>query len=244
MKHPWNKGLTKETDPRLAIISKLFKTELFEKFSQKGILNPMYGRKHTEETKRKISEIKKIYLSNPENRKNLGKSMMGKHHSEESKLKISKLTKGSNNGMYGRKHSIESRKKMSGSSLWKGKHLSEIHKQKIRENHTSRGKHRTKTVKLKIRIGALNHIKNIRGMVSPNIGKYEKGYLDLLEEILGYKIIRQYPVIGYFIDGYCKERNIAIEIDEPKHFAKIEKDILRQEEIEKILKCKFLRIRV
>ena len=46
----WNKGETKETDPRIAAIASLMT----------GSANPFYGRKHTQETLRKISENKML----------------------------------------------------------------------------------------------------------------------------------------------------------------------------------------
>lgn len=76
----------------------------------------------------------------------------------------------------------------------------------------------------------------------PNNGKYEKQILDLIEKILNIKIERQYKVGKYFIDGYCKELNLAIEVDELHHNKQIEKDKIRQQNIENILGCKFLRI--
>jgi len=51
--------------------------------------------------------------------------------------------------------------------------------------------------------------------------------------------------LGYYIDGYDKEKNVVIEYDEKHHFKNKklrEKDIKRQKEIEDYLKCKFIRI--
>jgi hypothetical protein len=51
--------------------------------------------------------------------------------------------------------------------------------------------------------------------------------------------------LGYFVDGYDKEKNTVIEYDEKHHFKNKklrEKDINRQKEIEEYLKCKFIRI--
>jgi len=52
--------------------------------------------------------------------------------------------------------------------------------------------------------------------------------------------------LGYWVDGYDKENNTIYEY-EPKHFDKngnlLEKDINRQIEIEKLLECKFIRIK-
>ncbi len=51
--------------------------------------------------------------------------------------------------------------------------------------------------------------------------------------------------LGYWADGYSKSKNIWIEIDEKRHqrLKQKEKDIMRQQEIEQFLKCKFIRIK-
>lgn len=77
--------------------------------------NPMYGKHHSEETKRKISLAGK-------NRK----------HSEETKMKISKSLSGENNPHYGKHLSQETKRKIS--IAHKGKKLSEEHKRKIGES--------------------------------------------------------------------------------------------------------------
>ena len=67
--------------------------------------HPMYGKKHSEESKRKMSESHKGMIS----------SFKGKHHTKESKQK-SRL---SHLGQVG---------------WWKGKHLSEEHKKKVSDS--------------------------------------------------------------------------------------------------------------
>jgi len=53
--------------------------------------------------------------------------------------------------------------------------------------------------------------------------------------------------LGYYVDGYDVEKNIVIEIDKPHHFnsdgSLTKKDIICENEITKLLKCKFVRIR-
>lgn len=66
--------------------------------SLKGRVSPMKGRKHSEETKQKISLSEK-----------------GKKVSKESKKKMSLAKKGTLPAMTGKKHSLESRQKMSAS---------------------------------------------------------------------------------------------------------------------------------
>lgn len=93
------------------------------------INNPgMSGKKHSDETRRKMSEAQK--------------GIPRKKHSAESRKKISKANTGKNNSFYGKKHSDETRRKISesrkGQSSWnKGKTLSEQTKQKISTAHRS-----------------------------------------------------------------------------------------------------------
>lgn len=72
---PWNKGLTKDTDDRVKLISDKKK-----------------DKKRTKEQREKISTATKQAMKNlPANKKEkmITRSMLGKHHSEESKLKSS-----------------------------------------------------------------------------------------------------------------------------------------------------------
>ena len=68
--------------------------------NNKGENNPMYGKNHSEETRKRMS-----------------KSHLGHTLSEETKGKISKVLKGRNTWQLGRKASSETKKKMSKSSL-------------------------------------------------------------------------------------------------------------------------------
>ena len=81
------------------------------------------GKKHSEESKKKMSESSKLKFTK-ETQEKLLESWRGKHHSEESKKKISEKNKG-------RILSVESKNKIS--KTHKGKPKSEEHKQKLRE---------------------------------------------------------------------------------------------------------------
>lgn len=143
----------------------------------------------------------------------------GYYHSEETKKKIGQSNSIS---LKGRKLSNETKYKM---SLSKQGHIGVVHTEETKE---------------KIRISTFNYIKKVNNIICPRIGHNEKQLLDKLEKELNYKIIRQYQVKGYFIDGYIPELNLAIEVDErPKNR---DNDIIRQNIIEKELNCKFLRI--
>lgn len=92
--------------------------------------NPMYGKHHSEETKKKLSEAAK---GRPSPNK-------GKHLSEETRKKLSEVHKGKqageDNPMYGKHHSLSSIQKMSDAK--KGKKLSEETKKKIGEANKGR----------------------------------------------------------------------------------------------------------
>ena len=55
------------------------------------------------------------------------------------------------------------------------------------------------------------------GVQGSFIGKHEKRILDDMEQELESKIYRQVWASGNYVDGYCPELNLAIEIDEPFH---------------------------
>lgn len=72
----------------------------------------------------------------------------------------------------------------------------------------------------------------------------EEAALKTIEQLLGITLIRQYQCNGYRLDGYDAINNVVYEIDEPEHKYKETKDLERQEEIENLLKCKFVRIKL
>lgn len=116
---------------------------------------------------------------------------------------------------------------------WKDKK----YKKQVSETHK---KHRaTEETKIKMRKTA---IKKYLKTKLPRQGKNEKKILDKIEKLIGYKIIRQYSVDGYFVDGYCKETNTVYEVYEQYHkkdkIAK--KDRERRKYIRKNLNCKLL----
>jgi len=91
--------------------------------------------------------------------------------------------------------------------------------------------------KKKIRKAISIHVKKVGG---PRLGKYEKQILDEIAKEIGYKIIRQYFVKGFFVDGYCREKSRVYEIDEkPKNS---QREIERENTIKKELNCTFVRI--
>jgi len=99
-------------------ISKAMKGKNNPMYGKCGKESPMYGKRHTEETKKKIS----IANSNPsvERRQKISKALKGKKKTEAHKQHIRENRadcSGENNPFYGKKHTEESKKKMSESSL-------------------------------------------------------------------------------------------------------------------------------
>ncbi len=93
-------------------------------------------------------------------------------------------------------------------------------------------------MKEKQRVAAMKRIKENGGY--PNIGRQEKQILDELELSLNCKIIRQYEVRGFFVDGYIPKVNIVFEIDERRK--NNQKQIEREKIIKQELNCVFLRV--
>ena len=94
-----------------ALIDKHFNDKFNMNLNPKADVPPSTkGRKHSEETKKKISEshkgLKKGISLSEEHKKKIGEASKGRKHSEETKKKIGKVWKG-------RKHSEESKNKIS-----------------------------------------------------------------------------------------------------------------------------------
>lgn len=122
------------------------------------------------------------------------------------------------------------------------------------ENNARFGVIVTKETKRKIRLGNNKDRENKYGRICPN---YNKKACKLIDE---YGIKNNYNFqhaenggefyikeLGYWVDGYDKEKNTVIEIDEIHHFD-LEgnlktRDINRENEIKEFLKCQFIRIK-
>lgn len=74
----------------------------------------------------------------------------------------------------------------------------------------------------------------------------EHGALCAIEQLLGVKLIRQFKVSSYYIDGYDKKNNIAYEVDEGHHKSNKsrEADKKRERDIRFLINCEFVRISV
>lgn len=188
------------------------------------------GHKHSEETKQKMSKARtgKHFspFSDVTKKKMSLSAKLVKHKpcSEKIKKKISLALKGkTHEEIYGKEESIKLKKNLSEKMTGKHWNLSDATKKNMR-------------------IAAFEYTKRTGNILFPRVGKNEKQILNKLETLWSFKIIRQYKVSGYFVDGYIPYLNLVIEIDEQYHDYRTEKDLIRQQNIIDELGCQFVRI--
>ena len=75
------------------------------------------GIKHSDERKREIGEWRRGMKHSDETKKKIGNAHRGKIVSEETRLKISKAASGKNHRMYGKRHSEQTKSRMSKNSV-------------------------------------------------------------------------------------------------------------------------------
>jgi hypothetical protein len=160
--------------------------------------------------------------------------------------------KGEKNNFYGRKHTEETKKKLSGPK-------SEEIKKKLslaNKGKPAPFKGRTHTIYSKMKMRK-SHIRRLRnsGIFSPNVNSKETEYFTNKEKELGLDgkffgkngTTSQHFVeeLGYYLDFYDEKNNVVIEYDETGHYDVNwnlkNKDVVRQELIKEHLKCKFYR---
>jgi hypothetical protein len=199
--------------------------------------------------------------SSKENKKCGSCTLIGREFSAEWKNKLKENHAnvcGENNPFNGKRHSNESITKMLNTRkehpTWK-QNVSNAMK-KIRDAYwTDDNPMNNPNSVSKIRLKRINEIKNKHeGQISPNYNKSSISILENKAKELGITDLQHaenggefyIKELGYWVDGYSKEKNIVIEYDEPHHYNSNgelrEKDKIRQQEIEKLLSCKFIRI--
>ena len=129
-------------------------------------------------------------------------------------------------------------------------------KQKMKENGKYIGgfkglKHTIET-KEKMRISAINYLKNSVNFKCPRYNKKSIEFINKLNEEKGWNLQHaenggEIEIGGFYLDAYDAERNIVFEYDEPRHYKDVnnsilnEKDLERQNFIIEKLKCDFYR---
>ena len=214
-----------------------------------GDKNPFYGKKHSDEVLSKLSEALKETYSDPKLRKRRSVEKLEWH-------------KNNDNPFLGKTHSKESKKLMSGLALERMKEpANRINKASFPKgnspwNKGTKGLYSKDTLR-KMRVAAIERISIAKFNGNQMMPNYNPSSISILEEIAkemgitdlqhaengGEFFIKE---LGYFVDGYSKEKNIILEYDEQHHFnpdgSLKESDIIRQKEIEEYLKCEFIRI--
>lgn len=175
----------------------------------------------------------------------ISKALMGHGVSDITKEKMHNNHKGNS----GKKFSIEHRKKISYSLMGKKKSKETIEKWK----KSRLGYKHTFETKRKLRLLAINRIENNKllgnqlcPVFNPNackiINEYGKQHGYNFQHAMngGEFYVKE---LGYWVDGYDKERNTVIEYYEKRHLRNIEHDEERQKEITNFLKCNFVVIK-
>ena len=214
----WQRGFTKETHPSLKKISEKLKGRTKE--------NHIGVKQQAEKMKGKVPWMK------------------GKNHTKESKMKMSKSILELDLIPWNKGKTKETSKRMKIISeklvgITRGPNK-KLFSDKVRKNQ---------------RLGAIKRIESKCGQLSPNYNPYACKLIDQYGKENGYNFQHaenggEFHVsgLGYWVDGYDKEKNVVIEIDESFHFNSDgnlkERDIIRQIEITQHLKCEFIRIRI
>jgi hypothetical protein len=228
------------------------------------------GRICNDETRKKISKSNTGKIRSEKTKQLISDANAGKKLSEETKIKIGlsarnmseQTRKKISNKLKGKPKTEEHNLKVSIAKT--GKKMSDDFKKKISKIHTGRKvsnetrlnmskaqKNISDISKKNKRLGAINRILNsieTGGQMFPNYNKNsikvieqkakELGILDLQHaENGGEFYIKE---LGYWVDGYSKEKNIVIEYYEKYHNNIKERDIRRENEIINLLGCEFI----
>ena len=189
---------------------------------------------------------KGVYTRTAKHRRAMSECQKGKRHSEETKKKISEKTLGVNNPFYGKKHSEETKDKISNRTKQGMKKINVSG-----SNNGFYGKHHSEESKRKIRLSMIERINSLKGSFKPNYNPEACKIIDEYGKEHGFNFQHaenggefRVKELGYFLDGYDPEQNVVIEYYErKKHKHTVEKDLIRQKEIERYLDCKFIVLR-
>lgn len=154
----------------------------------------------------------------------------GKVMSDERKRELSIANSGKGNPMYGKSHIPETIQKIKEKRQFQ--QITDETRIKLRKSHIER-----------IEKLGVNVFPNYNPSSIPAIEEKAKelGITDLQHaENGGEFYIKE---LGYWVDGYSKEKNVVIEYYEPFHNKNIDRDKRRESEIKNYLNCKFIVIK-
>lgn len=206
--------------------------------------NPGGVEKHTEETKKKISSSKRGSTGywmgkslSESHRKNLSDSNKGLKKTEwfrkcpECKIKI----------YYSCPQNLY-RSKREKTSCYKCSYEKSTEK-RLKNLLKSSGWQKSKEFRQKMRMIRLKQIEQNFGQVMPSYNREACKIIDEYGKKYGYNFQHaenggEYHIkeLGYWVDGYDKDKNVVIEYYEKAHDRKVKKDTIRQTEIMEHLK--------
>ena len=143
---------------------------------------------------------------------------------------------GENNGMFGKTHSEASMEPV---------------REAQRERMSGEGNpmNNPQSV-LKVRLKAIERIENRVGQMCPNYNPEAVKMIEAYGKENGYNFQHaenggefRIKSLGYWLDGYDPEKNVAIEFYEAHHKKQVEKDKARKELIIKELGCEFIELK-
>ena len=138
----------------------------------------------------------------------------------------------------------------------KGGQLSNEHRESIRisktgNNHHMYGKKHSNEAKKNMRLSAIKRITNSKSNATQFFPNYNPNSISIIEQKakeLGITDLQhaenggEYYIkeLGFWVDGYSKEKNVVIEYYENSHKFKTQKDLQRQNEIMNLIGCTFI----
>ena len=223
---PWCKGKTGVFSKEVLRKMSEFQKKNTKNHFKKGNLNPMYGKKHTEETKMIISLANTGRKHTEKSRENMSKGQKGKILSETARRNISESKKGNLNPMYGkkgelapmfgRKASEETRRKQSIFS--KEFHNRPEEKKRSRENLRKARKNMVKPNKPESQIGKILENAGIRFKFHPVLTyqtcEDEQGDKEV-DVLIGSKKIIEYNGYYHFDKRKFKPDDIVTRHNQP-----------------------------
>lgn len=216
--------------------------------SLQGRISNFKGKVHSEEAKEKNRQAHlgkptwnkgKTNIYSDESLKKMSDAHAGKTLSPEHKAKIGRP--GKSNSMYGK----------SVYDVWIEKYgKDEADRLKRLSNEKRIKTMNDVNVRKKMRLSYLKYQEKKYGQFSPNYNIQSIPILEQKATELGITDLQHaenggefhIKELGYWVDGYSKEKNIVIEYYEPFHEKQKERDERRKQEIIDHLNCKFIEI--
>ena len=234
--------------------------------NSRGSKNSFYGKKHTEETKNKIGQKNHEHMKgdkNPMYGKLVYDIWMKKYGEEKANELLKEKSErhsimmcGDKNPFFGKSHTEETKEKISNSLKQSDKFNETMNSIKYREKMSNRMKNRIFSDEhiRKLRLKKIEQISKNKfngNQVSPSFNPIGCEILDRISSeknvhiqhaMNGGEFYIKY--LGYWVDGYDKNKNTIFEYNEPHHYDingnLKEKDKRRLNEIKTHLQCKLI----